>query len=469
MAPSSKSRSAGAVLTVEKMAAAERAAMTSGVSEWELMQRAGEGAARWVARMAGGRSVSVLCGPGNNGGDGYVIADYLHRSGIPVSVVAPNPPGTETSKKARENCSAAISSEGIPAAEVYVDCLFGYGLSRQVEGAFAAMLEQLRETSGYKIAIDIPSSIASDSGARLGPSVDYDLTIALGAWKQAHFIMPPMATMGEKRLVDIGLEIASDAPCLSAAPEISPPAADAHKYRRGLLAVVAGKMPGAPLLAAEAALRSGAGYVKLFSDHSHPDAPAELVVEGGSLAERLVDERISAILIGPGLGRDATAREKLAIAIETTKPLLLDADALHLLEPASIDGVDTTQIAVTPHEGELDQLCTVFSITAESKIDRARALHNETGMTVLAKGPDSILVGSGGIRFFDRGPSWLSVAGTGDVLAGIAASRLAVHGDFHCALEEAVWLHHEAAYIAGPAFTAGELARIVKQALRNFL
>lgn len=443
--------------------------MAAGVSEWELMQRAGEGAARWVARMAGGRTVCVLCGIGNNGGDGYVIADFLYRSGIAVSVVAPKPPATDTARKARENCAAAISSDGFPAAEVYVDCLFGYGLSRQVEGAFAASLEELRDASGYKIAIDIPSSIASDSGARLGPAVYYDLTISLGAWKQAHFIMPAMATMGEKRLVDIGLDIDKDAPCLSAAPQISSPAPDVHKYRRGLLAVVAGEMPGAPLLAAEAAMRSGAGYVKLLSDHSHPDAPAELVVEDGNLTERLADERISALLIGPGLGRETTGIAKLSIALATGKPTVLDADALHLLTPTTLDDCDVEHFAVTPHEGELQQLCAAFAIDAETKIDRACGLHEKTGVTVLAKGPDSILVGSKGVRFFDRGASWLSAAGTGDVLAGIAASRLAVHGDLQLALEEAVWLHHEAARIAGPAFTAGELARDVNQALESFL
>ncbi|MBX7531472.1 NAD(P)H-hydrate epimerase [Qipengyuania sp. 1XM1-15A] len=469
MAPSSKSRSAGAVLTVEQMAAAERAAMDAGVSEWELMQRAGEGAARWVARMSGGRTVGVLCGPGNNGGDGYVIADYLQRSGISVSVVAPKPPATDTAKRAQDNCSAAISSDGFPAAEVYVDCLFGYGLSRQVEGAFAALLEDLRHASGYKIAIDIPSSIASDSGARLGPSVEYDLTIALGAWKQAHFIMPAMAAMGEKRLVDIGLDIDNDATCLSAAPQISSPAPDAHKYRRGLLAVVAGEMPGAPLLAAEAAMRSGAGYVKLLSDHSHPDAPAELVVEGGGLTKRLSDGRISAILIGPGLGRETTGKEKLSIALATGRPMVLDADALHLLTPTTLEGCNAAHIAVTPHEGELHQLCAAFAIDAETKIDRACGLHEKTGMTVLAKGPDSILVGKEGVRFFNRGPSWLSAAGTGDVLAGIAASRLVVNGDLQLALEEAVWIHHEAARIAGAAFTAGELAQHVNLALESFL
>ena len=458
-----------AVLTVDQMRAAEQAAMSAGTSEWELMQRAGEGAAQWVGRVAGGRDVCVLCGPGNNGGDGYAIAESLRRRGNTVHVVAPKEPGTDTARTAREAYRSALSTEGLPNDQVYVDCLFGYGLARKVTGEFARLLEELQDANGYKVALDVPSSVASDTGERLGPVVEYDLTLALGGWKRAHFTMPVMATMGVKRVVDIGLDLPADAPRLSTAPRISAPAADAYKYRRGLLAIVAGEMPGAPLLAAEAAMRSGAGYVKLLSDHSHPDAPAELVIENTATSETLSDDRLSAILIGPGLGRNHEARKALGAAFEAAQSMILDADALHLLDPAIIAGCDTTKIGLTPHDGELAKLCEAFGIDAATKFDRAEALHAKTGMTVLAKGPDSVLAGPEGVRFFERGSSWLSVAGTGDVLAGIAASRLAVLGDVQQALEEAVWIHHEAARLAGPAFTAGTLAHSVDNALGSFL
>jgi hydroxyethylthiazole kinase-like uncharacterized protein yjeF len=281
--------------------------------------------------------------------------------------------------------------------------------------------------------------------------------------------MPAMATMGVKRIVDIGLDLPADAAKLSTAPHISAPAADAHKYRRGLLTIVAGEMPGAPLLAAEAAMRGGAGYVKLLSDHSHPDAPAELVIEGGLAEDVLSDERLSAILIGPGLGRNHEARKTLSAALGAGRPTILDADALHLLDPAMIAGCDATNIGVTPHEGELAKLCDAFGIDVSDKMARAQALHDKTGVVVLAKGPDSILAGADGIRFFERGSSWLSVAGTGDVLAGIAAARLAVLGDVQKALEQAVWIHHEAARLAGPSFTAGKLAQTVDQGLETYL
>ncbi|MGE5952639.1 MAG: NAD(P)H-hydrate epimerase, partial [Qipengyuania vulgaris] len=323
--------SSQAVLTVDQMRTAEQAAMDAGVSEWELMQRAGEGAAQWLARVAGGRSVCVLCGPGNNGGDGYVIAESLRRRGLEVDVVAPKEPGSETARTGREHFFGEISTGKLPRACVYVDCLFGYGLSRKVEGEFATFLASLREASGYKVAIDVPSSIASDTGELLGPEVGYDLTLALGAWKRAHFTMPAMARMGVKRMVDIGIDFPDETPRLCLPPKLKPPAANAHKYKRGLLAIVAGKMPGAPLLAAEAAMRSGAGYVKLLSEHSHPDAPAELVIDDTALAGGLGDARIGAVLVGPGLGRGEGASERLKTVLSTGHPLVLDADALHLL------------------------------------------------------------------------------------------------------------------------------------------
>ncbi len=228
-------------------------------------------------------------------------------------------------------------------------------------------------------------------------------------------------------------------------------------------------MPGAPLLAAAAAMRCGAGYVKLLSGHAHPDAPAELVIEQGDLAAMLGDPRIAAVLVGPGLGRDEDARGRLAAVLAAGRPCVLDADALHLLDDDLLEGVQTRRLVVTPHEGELATLCKTFGITEERKLERACRLHDVTGLTVLAKGADTVLAGEAGTRFFPRGTSWLSVAGTGDVLAGAIASRLAVHGDPHRACEEGVWLQHEAARAAGPAFTAGELARALRTAIEGLL
>lgn len=442
----------------------------TGLSEWELMQRAGEGCAEWIWRIAAGRAVTVLCGPGNNGGDGYVVAEILRARGLDVAVVAPGEPATETARTARAFYRGDVTAElGKRHAPLLVDALFGFGLTRAVEGAFAKLLEESRVSHGFIIAIDVPSGIESDTGRWLGKGWQSDLTLALGAWKRAHWLMPASASMGEKRLVDFGLRAASGER-LSSRPRLAGPAADSHKYRRGLVAIVAGAMPGAPLLAAEAAMRAGAGYVKLLSAHSHPDAPAELVIDRDPPARALDDDRIGAVLLGPGLGRDDAARELLGAVLNTARPAVIDADALHLLDWDPLEGVAASRLLLTPHEGELAALCQTFGVTAEGKLEKAQGLRDAIGAHVLAKGPDTLLApADGGLTFFSAGSSWLSVAGTGDVLAGIAASRLAHHGDPARAAEEAVWLQHEAARIAGPAFTAGELARSVRLALAAFL
>jgi len=455
-----------AVLTVAQMRAAEEAAMQNGVDEWELMLTAGRATAAWVARMAAGRSVTILCGPGNNGGDGYVIAETLRASGHDVKVVAPVDPKGEVAQKARAQFAGKPARTGRIDKAVVVDCLFGYGLDRAVEGPFADLLEEMDRSDSFRIAVDVPSAIASDSGEVLGPLPRYDLTLALGAWKRAHFMMPAMARMGETRLVPIGLDIGSTDCVLSRRPHFSAPEPDSHKYRRGLLAIVAGAMPGAPLLSSKAAMRSGAGYVKLLSDHSHPDAPAELVVADDPLDRALADERIDAILIGPGLGRDDTASRRLSAVLAAGRPTVLDADALHMLTPDLLGARAETTLIMTPHEGELSKLCNSFGVESANKLDTASRLAQTSDTVILAKGPDTVLASPDGRSMvFPRGSSWLSTAGTGDVLAGLVASRLAHHGDAVRAAEEGVWLHHEAARLAGPGFTAGDLADAVRTAV----
>ncbi len=457
------------VLSVGQMRAAERAAVQAGVSEWELMQRAGKGAAERVRRLAAGRSVTVLCGPGNNGGDGYVIAQRLAQAGLTVTVIAPEQPRTATAQKAREQFAGAVASDGRLTDPIIVDCLFGYGLSRPITGAYAELLERVAQHSALRIAIDLPSGVHGDSGELLGPVLDCDVTLALGAWKRAHWTMPTTARMGTKALISLGLDIRSPDATVSCVPRLSAPEAGSHKYKRGLLAIVAGEMPGAPLLAAEAAMHAGAGYVKLLSPHSHPAAPADLVIMDTEPGEALEEQRIDACLVGPGLGRGTTARARLCATLDSGGACVLDADALHLLDPDLLEGCDAARLIVTPHEGELAALCDNLGVHGDTKRERALGLHQVTGMTVLAKGADTMLAGERGFRYFPAASSWLSTAGTGDVLAGIVASRLACHGDPFRAAEEGFWLHREAAHIAAPAFSASQLARAVKPALAALL
>lgn len=454
------------VLTAEQMRRCEQALFDAGLPEIDLMERAAGGAAEWIRRIAAGRAVTVLCGPGNNGGDGYVIARRLREAGNAVTVIAPRSPATATAREALRRWGGAVAEHAESAAgDVFVDCLFGSGLARPLSDADAALLRDLAVRHRYRVAIDLPSGIASDDGAVLGEGLPaFDLTLALGAWKFAHWSLPGRALMGQMRLVPIGIGAVEGAAQVVGRPAIAAPAADSHKYRRGLIAIIGGAMPGASLLAAAAAQHGGAGYVKLLAAQSDPRTPPDVVTDTAPLPEALADTRIAAVLVGPGLGRDETARQQLDAALAKAPALVLDADALMLLSPSMLP--QGKPILATPHDGELDTLCRSFAVTGQTRRERALALAAASGMVVLAKGPDSIVAAPDGrLALGMPAPSWLSVAGTGDVLAGIAASRMACRRDPFTAACEAMWLHGEAARLAGPAFTPSQLAERVQQAL----
>lgn len=469
--PHSEAPHLAQILTVAQMRAAEEALIAAGSSVDALMQIAGRGAADWVWRMSAHRKVTVLCGPGNNGGDGYVIAEAIRERGGHVEVVAVAEPKTDAAKNARALFGGTVLGPDAEAhGDVLVDCLFGSGLTRPLADDHLALLVRLADQHRHRVAIDLPSGMQSDSGMLLNDGLpQYDLTIALGAWKFAHFLMPAAATMGALRLVPIGVTPVAGAAMVLGAPRIVTPGPDAHKYRRGLLAVVGGRMPGAALLAATAAQGAGAGYVKLFAD-SKRNVPTDIVVETGLLSEVLTDNRNSAILVGPGLGRDGTARERLAIAMADPVPAVVDADALVLLSPHALAERDAPTIT-TPHEGELVALERSFDCDgAGTRPDRALALARASGMVVVAKGPDTVIAAPDGrLVCAPRATSWLSTAGTGDVLAGAIASRVAAGVPAFDAACEGVWLHGEAARLCGPAFTAGKLAAKVSEALAGRL
>ena len=455
------------ILTVAQMRAAEQALIDAGTSVDALMQIAGRGAADYVWRIAAHHRVTVLCGPGNNGGDGYVIAEAIRERGGKVAVLPATEPGTDAARNARALYKGEIvAPDAAPHGEVFVDCLFGSGLTRPLGKAHVALLRRLAASHRHAIAVDLPSGVESDSGAPLNPDLStFDLTIALGSWKFAHFLMPACAAMGDLRLVDIGAAPVPGATTALRRPRLAAPAPDAHKYRRGLLAVVGGAMPGAALLACRAAQGAGAGYVKLFAD-SAPHAAPDLVVDTGNLSAVLTDDRNAAILVGPGLGRDGAARERLAIALADRVPAVVDADGLLLLGKPLLAERQAALIA-TPHEGELRALEQAFGCKGTgSKPERALAIAQASGMIVVAKGPDTVIAAPDGrLVCSSKVSSWLSIAGTGDVLAGVIASRLATGATPFAAACEGLWLHGEAARRAGPAFTAGRLADLVPEAL----
>jgi hydroxyethylthiazole kinase-like uncharacterized protein yjeF len=459
------------ILTVAQMRAAEDRLIAAGTSIDALMQAAGRGAADYVWRVAAHHKITVLCGPGNNGGDGYVIAEAVRQRGGKVAVLAATEPKTEAARNSRALYGGEIlAPDTEPHGEVLVDCLFGSGLTRPLSEEHLSLLRRLVATHHHAIAIDLPSGVDSDSGALLSPDLPhFHLTVALGAWKFAHVLRPASGMLGELRLVDIGCAAVPGAAIKLRRPHLTPPAADSHKYRRGLLAVVGGAMPGAAVLACTAAQGAGAGYVKLFADSAAASAP-DLVVDMGKLSSVLTDDRNAAILVGPGLGRHAAARERLAIALADPVPAVVDADALLLLGRPLLAERRAPLIA-TPHEGEFKVLEKVFGCNGKgAKPARALTLARASGMIVVAKGPDTVIAAPDGrIACGSKVSSWLSVAGTGDVLAGAIASRLATGAEPFVAACEGIWLQGEAARLAGTAFTASGLAGHISKAYETCL
>jgi hydroxyethylthiazole kinase-like uncharacterized protein yjeF len=458
------------ILTAAGMKAAEQAMFDSGVPEYALMERAGEAAADIIWRAGHLRPVLVLCGPGNNGGDGFVIARLLRARGVPVRVAATGESRTSSAIRAREAWGGPVESiETVEPAAQLVDALFGTGLTRGLDGGLAARLDALVARAQLSYAVDLPSGVDTDHGTILSPVPRFNICIALGALKPAHVLEPSAGRFDRLIRADIGTGSGSgttraDA-ALLAPPLLSAPAADAHKYRRGLVAVVGGEMDGAAGLAARAAARGGAGYVRhLAMDAVRPIGLDAIVSRDTGdetvLRESLSDARIAAVLVGPGLGRSAGGRARLEAALSAGHRLVLDADALMLLEGAK--AVPEGAI-LTPHEGEFVAL---FGTIDGSKIERTRTAAARCRSVVVLKGPDTVIAAPDGRVRVARGlSSWLSTAGTGDVLAGLTAARLAVTHDPFRAACEAVWLHGDAARRAGAAFAADDLLPHVPSAI----
>lgn len=418
------------ILTAAELAAAEAA---SGESGDTLMARAGAGVADWVARLAAGAPVLVACGPGRNGGDGRIAARILRERGVTARVVD----------------SDGLASAA-PAA-VFVDALFGTGLSRGLAPDLAAALARLAGQARRAIAVDLPSGLAADDGRALSPVPRFDLTLALGAPKPAHLLAADRC--GAVRVVEIGVAGTGRASVL-APPALPPPGAGSHKYSRGMVAVVTGAMAGAALLAGEAALRAGAGYVALYGSDAGDGLHA--LVRRPLAEDSLADPRLGAVLVGPGLGRDEAARQAVALALASGRPLVIDGDALHLVTPAVI-AAHSAPVVVTPHAGEFDAL---FGPSGQDRLTRARAAAGRSGAIVVAKASVTIIAAPDGRAMLSEpGNPWLSTAGTGDVLAGAVAALLAGGGDAFAAAQAGVWLHGEAAWRLGGSFVADDLAR----------
>ena len=446
------------ILTTEAMRSAEQSAIDGGTPVETLMERAGVALAEAAVCYAGAIPALVLCGLGNNGGDGYVAARHLAALGIPVRVATLADPKSEAAKWARSRFDGEVEclSERTEPAPLVIDCLFGTGLKKPVDDIAVQQLFRVADSASVRVTSDIPSGVDGDSGELLSDVPEFDLTVTFGALKPAHRLMPAMQRCGRVALADIG--IAADARW----QEIGPPSLPAldpagHKYSRGMVHCIAGAMPGAIALAATAAARAGAGYVRIEADRPVANVPASIVQ--GQQGE-LDDPRIGAVLIGPGLGR--SGGEALKRALGSGRSLVIDGDALSLLggHAGELRGLEAI---LTPHEGEFRRL---FPDLQGSKADRAGEAARRADSVIVYKGADTLVAAPDGrLAFAPPAPAWLATAGTGDVLAGMVAAMVARGMSPYDAACAAVWIHGRAAEIAGRHMIADDLAAAIPAAL----
>ncbi|MFM2099362.1 MAG: hypothetical protein RLZZ366_901 [Pseudomonadota bacterium] len=450
----------GPILTAAEMRAAEQAVISGGTSVDTLMERAGAAVAEAVWRYGGGRETLVLCGPGNNGGDGYVAARLLKARGIDVRVAALREPRSPPAVVARSSWDGPVETlDAASPAPILVDALFGTGLARPLEPEITAPLNRLAKEARFIVAVDLPSGVDSDSGAALG-AVRADVTVALGALKPAHLLQPAADLCGTVMIEDIGVPVSGTTRVLER-PRLSAPSAKAHKYSRGMVGIAAGAMPGAAALAASAACRI-AGYTVLSGD-----APAPHAIVRRSMEEMIADKRLGAFLIGPGLGRDEGARKLVAKALDFPVPLVLDADAIMLLDSPTQLANRPAPTILTPHHGEFE---TLFGKLPGNKIDKAHAASSLSNCVIIFKGADTVIAAPDGrVCVAPAASSWLASAGTGDVLAGIVAALLSSGMDALQTACTGVWLHAEAARLSGSALIADDLSTRLPEALEACL
>ncbi|NKE47777.1 NAD(P)H-hydrate dehydratase [Roseomonas frigidaquae] len=449
------------------MARADAAAIAAGTPGSVLMQAAGRAVARAMMRRFRPVRTLVLAGPGNNGGDGYVVARLLEQAGWPVAVaaLAPPAPGTDAAAVAARWHGPMLPFTATEAARagLVVDAVFGAGLARPVEDRVARVLAA---AGGPVVAVDVPSGLDGATGTVRGFAPKAALTVTFFRLKPGHLLFPGRELCGEVVLADIGLPAAvlagiaprafRNGPALWRLPR---PGADSHKYARGHVAVVAGPgMTGAARLAAAGARRSGAGLLTVLA----PDAATAAVLRAGDAgvmvseagAEALrQDGRIGVWVIGPGLPPDAATRALVRQAVEAGRQVVADAGALRAAadDPAALAGC----AVLTPHLGEF---IAVFGQPGEDRLEAVRAAARATGAVVLLKGADSLVAAPDGrVAINVNAPPWLATGGTGDVLAGIIAGLLAQGMPRFEAAACACHLHGAAANLAGPGLLAEDL------------
>jgi NAD(P)H-hydrate epimerase len=489
------------LLTTDEMRRADAAAIAAGTPGSVLMQRAGAAVAERARVLAGGGRILVLCGPGNNGGDGFVAATLLAEAGLPVDLAL-------LGRREALAGDAAAAAEGwtgpVAAAAgadpagyaLVIDALFGAGLARPLEGEAAALVARVNAAGVPVLAVDVPSGLDGDTGSPRGAAVTATETVTFVRRKPGHLLLPGRRLCGPVTVADIGIadavvaglgaQVHVNGPELwgAAFPRLSN---DSHKYTRGHAVVLSGPAhrTGAARLAARGSLRIGASLVTVLSPTpALPENAAQLTAimlracDGADdLDDTLTDERLNAIVAGPGLGTGAPTRDLVRVAAEAGRGLVLDADALTSFsgkadELARMIAEGGSGAVATPHEGEFARLFKgVGAVPGEgSKLARARAAAAFLGAVVVLKGSDTVIAAPDGRAAINpNGSPWLGTAGSGDVLCGLIGGLLSQGMAPFWAAAAAVWLHAAAARRHGPGLISEDLPELMPAVLRELL
>ncbi|MCR5875582.1 NAD(P)H-hydrate dehydratase [Phenylobacterium sp. J426] len=465
------------------MTAADRAAIEAGTPGEVLMERAGAAVADAICARFRPQPTVVLCGPGNNGGDGYVVARLLKARGWPAEVRALADPATDDARAMAARWEGPVRAlDGEAVQGLVVDALFGAGLARPLDGVALAVAQRLAARPDKVVAIDVPSGLPGDTGQPQGQAVQAALTVTFHARKPAHVLEPGRSLCGEVVVADIGLGETPSRLSENGAElwlhRFPWPTAASHKHERGRLIVVSGDAwsTGAARLASRAGLRIGAGLVTvlspseaLASNASHLEAVMLRPFDTDAELEQAAAD-VDAAVIGPAAGVDeGTLLNVLALA-RTGAALVLDADAITVFrdDPEELFSVLDRDDVLTPHPGEFERLFPGLMKGSPERVTAAREAARRAGAVVLLKGADTVVAAPDGRAAVNvNGSPWLATAGSGDVLAGFIGGLVAQGMESFEAACAGAWIHAEAAELFGPGLISEDLPGLAPAVLRR--